>query len=103
MDHLRHDILEPITVDTRVESPRGITAVTFEGERFFLDATVKDYESDLSPVDFTRINRQMIVQFSAIKDVARGGGRHSVRVKPDDARVPVSRNRLAAFESWLDR
>lgn len=87
------------------ESQEGITfLVNNKGSRFALDYTLDQLESAISPKDFFRINRKIIVQITAIEKVnTYFNGRLTIKsnLLQGDAAI-VSRERVNDFKIWLD-
>lgn len=76
-----------------------------DGERYLIDHTLEGLIKKLNPVDFFRINRQMIVQLGYIKEMHSWFKR---RIKLDlnptfDKEVIVSAERTKDFKEWLNK
>ncbi|WP_245935876.1 LytR/AlgR family response regulator transcription factor [Sphingobacterium athyrii] len=84
---------------------KGTYIYTDENGTYLLDQTLDALTPQLSPKDFFRINRSSIVQFNAIKNVAvHSNARLKVYLKhyeSDD--LIVSREKVAAFKSWINQ
>lgn len=76
-----------------------------DGTDFLFPQTLDDIEASLNPVDFFRINRQMIARFEACKsfqNIENG----KLELKPVPAfksRVVISQKRAPEFKKWLGR
>jgi DNA-binding LytR/AlgR family response regulator len=78
--------------------------VTNKGSRYAIDYTLDQLEDTVSPKDFFRINRKIILHIKAIEKVnTYFNGRLSIITKllQGDANV-VSRERVNDFKAWLD-
>ena len=78
--------------------------VTNKGSRYAIDYTLDQLEDTVSPKDFFRINRKIILHIKAIEKVnTYFNGRLSITTKllQGDANV-VSRERVNDFKAWLD-
>ncbi|MBL7941296.1 MAG: response regulator transcription factor [Flavobacteriales bacterium] len=78
--------------------------VTKAGDRFLLDLTMEEIESELDPQSFFRINRAMMVSLGSIKKIEpHFNNRYSLELAPPfEEEVMVSRQRGSEFKSWLD-
>jgi DNA-binding LytR/AlgR family response regulator len=79
--------------------------VTRKNERFLVESTLEEMEGELSPDQFFRINRGMIVSMDAIERIEpHFSNRLVLQLNPTfDSDVFVSRQRAAEFKSWLDQ
>jgi DNA-binding LytR/AlgR family response regulator len=78
--------------------------VTNKGSRFAIDYTLDQLEDTVSPKDFFRINRKIILQIKVIEKVnTYFNGRLSITTKllQGDTNL-VSRERVNDFRAWLD-
>ncbi|MCF8448215.1 MAG: LytTR family DNA-binding domain-containing protein [Bacteroidia bacterium] len=78
--------------------------VTNKGSRFAIDYTLDLLEDTVSPKDFFRINRKIIIHITAIEKVnTYFNGRLSITTKllQGDSNL-VSRERVNNFKNWLD-
>ena len=80
-------------------------ATDFGGNSFLLDNTLQELEGVLSPQQFYRVNRQLLVNIEAIKKVHTFlGGRLKLELAPaTSADTIVSRERVNGFKEWLGR
>jgi len=80
-------------------------AVTLDGNRYLLDQTLGELESDLDPSHFFRVNRQLLVAAHAVRQFASAGkGRLKVVIEPaTDGEVVVSQERAGAFKAWIEQ
>ena len=78
-------------------------AVDTQYNKYILDNTLSDLETELSPRLFFRINRNLIVHIEAISKVhSWAGNRLQVELKAAAlADTVVSREKVAAFKDWL--
>lgn len=78
-------------------------AVDLNGNRFLLESNLSLLEAELSPRQFFRINRHLIVGIDSIKKVHTWlGGRLKLEIHPvTTAETVVSRERVNAFKEWL--
>lgn len=79
--------------------------VTRAGEKCLVNEALATLEQELDPRDFLRINRNYLVQASAVKSFASlGKGRLTVQLQPRPTEeVLVSQENGAVFRSWLAR
>lgn len=84
---------------------RYVKLVSTDNHRYIVDGTMDKIAAELDPRTFFRINRQLIVSFSAIKSMAPfSKSRVKVVLQPvPDVESIVSVERSAEFKSWLDR
>ncbi len=78
---------------------------TLDGKRYVVEYTLEELEGLLDPNQFFRLNRSMIVQISAIREIKNyQGGRLRIMLQPNaPGEVLVSRERVANFKTWLDK
>lgn len=78
-------------------------AKSFEGRSYPIDYNLDALESLLTPESFFRINRQYIIQLSAIGEMkVFSKGRVIITLKPAAAEQPiVSSEKAARFKHWL--
>ncbi len=80
--------------------------VTKEGNKYSINYTLDDLERVLDPVDFFRVNRQMILHIQSVHMVHKHfKGRLKVDLisTENSTEVMVSSRRVAEFQDWLDR
>lgn len=78
--------------------------ITNKGSRYAIDYTLDQLEDTVSPKDFFRINRKVILHIKAIEKVSTYfNGRLSISTKllQSDVNI-VSRERVNDFKAWLD-
>ena len=78
--------------------------ITNRGSRYAIDYTLDQLADIISPKDFFRINRKVILHIKAIEKVSTYfNGRLSISTKllQSDANI-VSRERVNDFKAWLD-
>ncbi len=75
-----------------------------DGRQYLVDYTLEELEAAVDPLQFFRLNRQFIVQVSAIQKIhAYFNGKLKVELRPETSReVLVSREKAPAFKAWLD-
>lgn len=75
-----------------------------DGKRFVIDETIDNLEGLLDPGSFFRINRKMLLQLPAIKEIKPYfNNRLVLELSPKfEEQVLVSRQRVSAFKDWLD-
>lgn len=75
----------------------------FSGDNYAVNLTLDDIEDQLSPDKFYRLNRQMIIQRDAIKDIRfYFNGRLKIKTSPEvDFEVIVSKAKATDFKNWL--
>ncbi len=78
--------------------------VVKEGRKYPIDYTMDQLEGLLNPLEFFRINRQMLLCLSAIKEIhSYFNSRLLLRLAPDhEEDVIVSRDRVGDFKRWMD-
>ncbi len=79
--------------------------VAADGKRYVVEYTLEELEGLLDPGQFFRLNRKVIAQIAAIRDVkSYSGGRLRVLLQPlMNGDVLISRERVADFKTWLDQ
>ena len=79
--------------------------MTFDGERYIVDATMDAISEELDPELFFRINRSCIPALGAIGSAVVNAGRYAVEIhpKPGDVSTVVTRSRESDFLHWLEK
>lgn len=79
--------------------------MTFDGERYIVDATMDAILEALDPARFFRINRSCISALKAIESAMVDAGRYTVEIKPKPGEVStvVTRSRESEFLRWLEK
>lgn len=79
--------------------------LTFDGNRYIVDATMDAIIKELDPERFFRINRSCILALRAIESAVVNSGRYSVEVHPlpGSASTVVTRSRESEFLHWLEK
>ena len=79
--------------------------ITFDGERYIVDATMDAILEALDPARFFRINRSCIPALKAIESAMVDAGRYTVEIKPKPGEVStvVTRSRESEFLRWLEK
>lgn len=98
-----HLKLVPASEVLYFESKHKLTyLITEEGKRYPVPYTLRELEDQLDPKHFFRINRQMLLHYRAILDVAAiTNSRLKVKISQGQPAV-VSRERCADFRTWLE-
>lgn len=98
-----HKVLPLERVAYLVSVDKLTWAVDESGERLLLDRPLAEWEAELDPGRFFRLNRQLLVAAAAVHQFTPGDkGRLRVQLRPqlvDEAWV--SQERAAAFRRWL--
>ncbi len=78
-------------------------AVTLDGVRYSIEASLSELEAALDPARFFRVNRQLLVAARAVRHYSPAGkGRLELTLEPGSAgEVFVSQERAADFKRWL--
>jgi DNA-binding LytR/AlgR family response regulator len=78
-------------------------AVDFNNAKYLLESNLTQLEEQLSPEQFYRINRHLLVNIESVKKVHTWlGGRLKIEVLPTTtAETIVSRERVNGFKDWL--
>lgn len=87
-------------------SEEGFTfLVVNDGERFVIESTLEEIETQLNPNEFFRINRQMIISLQSIDRIdPHFNHRYNIALTPSfGSEVLVSRQRATDFKKWLDQ
>ena len=79
--------------------------MTFDGERYIVDATMEAIAEELDPERFFRINRSCIPALGAIESAVVNAGRYTVEIHPSPGNVStvVTRSRESDFLRWLEK
>ncbi|MET3036054.1 LytTR family DNA-binding domain-containing protein [Chryseobacterium sp. NRRL B-14859] len=78
--------------------------VTFKGEQFDLNQSLDQLSAQLSSKQFFRLNRQYLINFSAVKEVEHYFSR-KLYVKltvPTDEKLLIGKEKTAQFLNWLE-
>jgi len=81
-----------------------VLLVNFNGNRFVLNYTLDQLETQLDPKAFFRANRQLVVNIEAVKEVMpyfKGRLLLYIEPSPKEDQI-ISRGKAAAFKNWLD-
>jgi len=78
--------------------------LTHQGERYVIDFSLERLESELSPKDFFRASRQLIISQSSIKKLfSHFNGKIKLELQPPFAEeLLLSREKSAQLKRWLD-
>lgn len=79
--------------------------MTFDGQRYVLDASLDVISEELDPAAFFKISRSCVLNSKAIKSMVKqlGGRFKIVPVPACDFEMTVSRSRADDFLKWLER
>lgn len=79
--------------------------VAHEGQEYLVDYTLDKLQSNLDPTHFFRINRQYVIQISAIQEmIAFSKGRLKIILAPlSKKEAIVSTDRAGDFKKWLNK
>jgi two-component system LytT family response regulator len=82
-----------------------VCLVSIEGQKFLLDQSLSDLESQTDPSLFYRVNRKYLVNMNAIKRIkAFGKGKLSLEVDPGvEEEIIISQEAAADFKQWLEQ
>ena len=85
------------------KSNLGTYARENKNKRHIIDGTLDKIQNEISSEDFYRVNRQFIVQKSAIEDIDfYFNGRLVVNILPKpDEKIIVSKAKATDFKNWL--
>jgi two-component system response regulator LytT len=80
-----------------------IYAIDFDGRKHMLDNSLSEWEPQLSPKDFYRVSRHLIINIRSIKSVLPWfSGRLKLELMPQTVvEAAVSRDRVSGFKEWL--
>ena len=81
-----------------------VTLVAADGRRFVVDYTLEQLENLLDPVQFFRLNRQIIAQLPAVRRLhPHFNGKLLVELHPaPPEEILVSREKASAVKAWLE-
>ena len=79
------------------------TIMTFDGQPYPIDQSMDQLQTVLSPKQFYRVNRQYLVNFSAIKEVEHYSARKLFikLVVPSPDELLIGKEKTTAFLEWL--
>lgn len=84
----------------RIVAERDYVRIFADGRDWQVLATLRSFEDLLAGDGFVRVHRSSLVRLSAVRGMARSGGRWFVELA-DGSREIVSRNRVAAIKAML--
>lgn len=91
-------------IDCFYSENKGTYIHTTEGRNYLMETTLDALENELSPKEFFRVNRKLIVSLQAIQDiVAYSNSRLKLKLKSycvDE--IIVARERVKDFKEWID-
>lgn len=101
-DHIR---MIPVAEVLYFQSRHKLTYLyTEKGKKYPVQYTLQELEKLLDPLQFFRINRQLLLRDKAIEDVtAISSSRLKVKIPFATKDEVVSRERCQAFKEWMDR
>jgi two-component system, LytTR family, response regulator LytT len=82
----------------------NLNILTFKGEKHTIFKTIEQFEKAVSSVMFFRVNRQMMVNRSAIKEIEPYFNRKAIvhLVIPSSEKIIVSRLKVTPFLEWVE-
>jgi hypothetical protein len=84
----------------RIVAERDYVRIFADGRNWQVLATLQSFEDMLACDGFVRVHRSSLVRLSAVRSMARSGGRWFVELA-DGSRETVARNRVAAIKALL--
>ena len=77
---------------------------TLENRNYLLDNSLENWQEQLDPEQFFRVNRTYIIHINAIKDiVAYSNSRLKLILHSyNEQNIIVSRERVKEFKNWID-
>jgi DNA-binding LytR/AlgR family response regulator len=84
---------------------KGVCLVDFKGEKHLISKTLETLESLVSAQQFYRINRQMIINRQAIKDVVPYTNQRIVvhLTVPTSEEAIIPRMKVKSFLNWMEK
>ena len=78
--------------------------ITKDNQKFIVDQSLDQLENMVSPLEFYRVNRQMIITLSTISEIhSYFNSRLLIKLEPAcQDEVIVARDRVAEFKRWMD-
>ncbi|MEI7595273.1 MAG: LytTR family DNA-binding domain-containing protein [Bacteroidota bacterium] len=88
----------------RVE-PAGQCMCTFDNKKHFSDISLDDFENQLDPEAFFRINRQIIININSIQSVQTYFNSRLIisTILAIEEEVIVSREKVLDFKNWMNK
>ncbi|HET7898587.1 MAG TPA: LytTR family DNA-binding domain-containing protein, partial [Flavisolibacter sp.] len=82
-----------------------VCLVNAEGQKFLLDQSLAEMESQVDPALFYRVNRKYLVNMNAIRRIKTfGKGKLVLEVDPGvDEEIVISQDAAAAFKQWMEQ
>jgi two-component system LytT family response regulator len=80
-----------------------IKGITFNKKNLIIDKKMGDLETELDPIHFFRVNRQFIIQRTAIKKINNASnGKLSITVFPESKeQIIISKIKSKHFKNWI--
>lgn len=80
------------------------TIMTFDGQEYALDQSLDQVQALLSPKQFFRLNRQYLINFSAVKEVEHYFARKLLvkLVIPSPEKLLIGKEKTSIFLNWLE-
>ena len=80
------------------------STISFDNKKYPLDYTLDQLENILNPLQFFRINRQLLIDIRSIQEIhSYFNSRLLIDLKPQHhEEAIVSRERVAEFKQWMD-
>jgi len=78
--------------------------ITVNNQKYATDVSIENIVEQINPINYFQLNRQIIAHLKSIKQINNyfNGKLKIVLNPPTDDDIFVSRERAAAFKSWLD-
>lgn len=98
-------IIIPATETSHIFIKDGVVRIcTLSGNKFTLNMTLDEVESQLDPLRFMRVNRQFIINASAVEKLSAYflGKMRIHMIGSPDAEIIVSKDKVATVKKWLD-
>jgi two-component system, LytTR family, response regulator len=101
-EHIHSVSAESIALFNAID--RDVFLYTTARKKFIIDYTLEDLEDILDPALFFRVNRSLIVQINAIRDVlVYSSSRLKIHLHQEfDKEIIVSRERVNTFKEWFN-
>jgi DNA-binding LytR/AlgR family response regulator len=82
----------------------AVSIMTFQGQEYPVVQSLDQIQGLLSPMQFYRLNRQYLINFSAIKEVEHYFARKLLvkLVVPSPEKLLIGKEKTTAFLSWLE-
>lgn len=98
-------IIIPAAEASHIFIKDGVVRIcTLSGNKFTLNMTLEEVEGQLDPTRFMRVNRQFIINASAVEKLSTYflGKMRIHMIGNPDAEIIVSKDKVATVKKWLD-